>query len=196
MTMPKSARSLLDFDAMRIWSWLLLLASPAWAGGYYECKLPDGRISFQLVPCSHSAGRFIVDNEPPVARRVGDAGKSLTTQVAKAGNHFTGTGAINDVPIPMMVDSGASFVSVDRAYALRAGLPASGRPVAMVTANGRVSGYLVHADKVRFAGHEVRNVEVVVQVSGRAYPGALLGMSFLRHFDLNMNGDVLTLHRK
>jgi predicted aspartyl protease len=66
----------------------------------------------------------------------------------------------------------------------------------MQTANGVVRGLLSTASSVSFAGHEVKNIPVVVQVEGRPFPGILLGMSFLSHFDINMSGSVMSITRK
>lgn len=49
--------------------------------------------------------------------------------------HFTGTALINGVPMPFMIDTGATTTSVPSAMARAAGLPV-GSPVRIATAGG------------------------------------------------------------
>lgn len=139
---------------------------------------------------------IIKDDKPPSVTKVSNSGQTVTTQIVKTGNHYWGNGQINGAPLRMMVDTGASFVSIGREAAIQAGISFQGRPMKMQTANGTVSGILTNAKTINFAGHELKNVPVVVQVEGKPFPGVLLGMSFLGSFDINMNGSVMSLTRK
>lgn len=82
--------------------------------------------------------------------------------------------------ISVMVDTGATFVSLGAADADRLGIhpmPSDFR-VPVDTANGRISVAKVVLASVRLGGIELRNVEALV--SGRGQLGrTLLGMSFL-----------------
>ncbi|MDX9974780.1 MAG: retropepsin-like aspartic protease [FCB group bacterium] len=178
---------------------LLLVFFPltVWASDYYECVSPTGQKTYQLERCAKDHKQTSInDPTPPVSRRVDRVGEVVTTQIFKSGNHYHGTGHVNGKPFRMLVDTGASFVSMSRDQALASGVPVRGRPMRMQTANGAVRGLLSTADTINFAGHEVRNVPVVVQVEGKPFPGILLGMSFLSHFDINMAGSTMSMTRK
>jgi aspartyl protease family protein len=116
--------------------------------------------------------------------------------VIRDGLHFGGIGHINGRPYRMLVDTGASFVSMSKMHALRAGIALRGRAIKTQTANGAVRGILTTAETISFAGHEVKNVPVIVQTEGKPFSGILLGMSFLGNFDLNMNGSVMSITRR
>ncbi|MEW6165932.1 MAG: retropepsin-like aspartic protease [Pseudomonadota bacterium] len=175
----------------------LLFPLAASADEYRECVSPEGVRSFRVGKCAKGDRETVFrDAAAPVSRRVDGGGQAATTQVARAGSHFVGNGQVNGLPFRMLVDTGASYVSLSRDQALAAGVALSGMPVTMQTANGPVKGVLTRAATVAFAGHEVRDVAVVVQTEGRPYPGVLLGMSFLRNFDISLNGAVMSLTRK
>lgn len=176
---------------------LALFSVACRAGDYHECVSPEGVRSYQLEKCEKGQRQTLIrDEAPATSRRVDSGGQVATTQVARAGSHFVGTGQVNGRPFRMLVDTGASYVSLSRDQAAAAGVALRGMPVTMQTANGAVKGVLTSAETVAFAGHEVRNVPVVVQTEGRPFPGVLLGMSFLRNFDINLNGAVMSLTRK
>lgn len=178
---------------------LLLIAfcptlAAAVSNDYYECRSPDGSVFHSVDRCP--SGRRIADRTPPENRALGES-RSKVTQIVSAGAHFRGMGEVNGLKLPMMVDTGATFVSMSMDDARRAGVNLqNAKSGKMSTANGIVSALIANADSVTFSGHTVRNVPVAVQVSGSPASGVLLGMSFLRHFEMNINGGVLSLHRK
>ena len=176
---------------------LLLLPATCWAGDYFECVSPQGVTSYQLEKCDQTARqKTIRDDQPPATYWVDGSNQTKTTQVLRSGMNYFGTGLVNGRPFRMMVDTGASFVSMSRDQALQSGIPIRGRPLKMQTANGTVQGVLATAESISFAGHEVKNVQVVIQTEGKPFPDILLGMSYLGHFDMNMNGSVMSLTRK
>ncbi|MGF1651146.1 MAG: TIGR02281 family clan AA aspartic protease [Hyphomicrobiaceae bacterium] len=94
--------------------------------------------------------------------------------------HFETVAYINGRPIDVLVDTGASLVSLTYEHAQRAGIvvrPSDYRFTAR-TANGTASFAMVELDRVEIGNIVVRNVR-----AGVASPGAqhttLLGMSFL-----------------
>lgn len=177
---------------------LAVVMSPLAVGGdFYECLSPQGVKSYQTKPCETGAQERLRRGETsPKTVSLGGEGTRRTTQVHKAGRNYEGVGSINGQSFRMLVDTGASYVSLGREQALAAGLPTSGRPVRMRTANGVVDGYLTTARTVEFAGHRLNEVAVVVNGSQQPMPQVLLGMSFLDRFDLNLNGTVLSLTPK
>ena len=96
-----------------------------------------------------------------------------------------------------LVDTGASAVSVTRAYAEKAGLPLTEtRDVMLHTANGVTTAKPSRAATVALGGAVAKNVFVVVLPEGKGLgPGldGLLGLSFLANFDIRISGDRLSL---
>jgi aspartyl protease family protein len=102
---------------------------------------------------------------------------------------------INGAPMRFIVDTGASFVSLGRGDALRAGIDfTKGEPAMMQTANGVVRAWKVRLDSVRVGDVTLRNVEGIVH--GSDMPFALLGMSFLNRMEMRRDGMTLQLHQR
>ena len=172
---------------------LALMPLTVWASDYYECTSPDGAKTFQLEKCGRNHRQTAIhDPAPPISRPLGR--EVATTQVLRNGGHFSGTGYVNGKPFPMLVDTGATYVAMNRDHAIASGVSLNGQPMQAQTANGVVRGVLSKA-AIAFAGHELKNIDVVVQIDG-GLPGVLLGMSYLNNFDINMSGSVMSLTRK
>jgi clan AA aspartic protease (TIGR02281 family) len=165
--------------------------------GYYDCTSPDGSVAHSIERCPKGERAvFAHDDSPAITARL-DGGRTGTSQVVATGKHFRANGNINGVALPMMVDTGATFVVLPSALAKRAGVRlANRRSVSSTTANGTVQGVYVILDEVSFAGQTVRGVPAVVQMTGTPYPGVLLGMSYLDNFELSINRGVLSLSRR
>lgn len=117
-------------------------------------------------------------------------GDTLTLQRNAAG-HFVATGRINGQAVPMLLDTGATYVAVPAELARRLGLEPHGESW-FSTANGRVRGELTTLDEIRLGGLSAH------QVRGSIGPGltdgvVLLGMSFLGRFDIRIRGERLEL---
>lgn len=101
------------------------------------------------------------------------------------GGMYLVPGMINGRSVDMMVDTGATFVSMNRAVARHLGLRyrEDGQEVRMSTASGETVGYKLALRSVRIGGIELSDVEAVVSDSD--YPEiTLLGMSFLGKLDI------------
>ncbi len=104
-------------------------------------------------------------------------------------------GEDNRQPVTILVDPGASHVSVSQALAQQAGLP-SGQDITLHTANGQRPGQLVRNVPVR-AGHLVLNdAGVTVGLNGLRPEQALLGQNFLKHFDVEIRRDEMILRQR
>ena len=108
---------------------------------------------------------------------------------------------INGAPGIFVLDTGASFVSVEQDFAKRAHLPieADGK-VTLHTANGETSGVLSRADSVKLGELTARNVPIVIQSSkeklyGKAIDG-LLGLSFLSRFEVQIAGGFVEIRTR
>jgi aspartyl protease family protein len=105
--------------------------------------------------------------------------------------HYVTAGRINGVAVTFLLDTGATSVALPLDLARR--LELSLRPGGMSkTANGLVRTWSTRLDSVDVAGLMARNVSAVVMPN---MPGdeVLLGMNYLKRFELLQRGDTLTL---
>jgi len=125
-----------------------------------------------------------------------DANKPvIVTLLPDRRGHYVAAGAVNGAPMKLMVDTGATFVSIGRSDAMRAGIDVGKAEVGLSqTANGVTHVWKVKLDTVRVGDITLRNVDGVVH-SGDL-PIALLGMSFLNRMEMKRDSDSLTLRQR
>lgn len=154
---------------MMLLFWVLFLGGGAWwFHGYLEA---------QRNPNAHllsAAG----EGEPVVLER------------NRAG-HFVASGRINDEPVEFLLDTGATYVALPTELAERLGLESIGSAW-FDTANGRVRGELAVLDEVSLGGLSAHKVRSSIS-SGLTGEQALLGMSFLGRFDIEIRGERMVL---
>ena len=128
---------------------------------------------------------------PPVASE-----RASVTLVSNVQGHFLTTGNINGASVRLMVDSGASMVSMGPNDAKRAGIDyLAGDKVYANTANGVALAYRVRLNKVQVGDIVLYNIEGLVH-ENLDLPVVLLGMSFLGRLDMRREGDMLTLSKR
>ncbi|MBB1076676.1 TIGR02281 family clan AA aspartic protease [Rhodoferax sp. 4810] len=114
---------------------------------------------------------------------------------ADSRGHFMTQGQINGRSASMMVDTGASMVSLSAAHAQQFGLNyRQGRPQAMSTANGVIPSWRIKLDKLRVGDVTLYDIDAVV--SEGAMPYVLLGNNFLGRFQMNRNNDQMVLDKR
>jgi len=108
--------------------------------------------------------------------------------------HYSATVFINGEPVRALVDTGATDVSITGAVADRLGLQ-PGQAFQAITANGLVTVHAVTLDRVALGDLVGQDVSASIN---RNLPGdeILLGMSFLRKFNLTIRDNVLTLSER
>ncbi len=112
--------------------------------------------------------------------------KGAWTEIkGNARGHFIVTARINNQPVKVLVDTGASAVALSHEDARRAGIHtfALKYTVPVSTANGVVKAAPVTLRRVEVDGVLVRNVRAWVMPRG-AMRGTLLGMSFLSRLSM------------
>lgn len=111
-----------------------------------------------------------------------------------SGNVIHAHVAINGVVGSFIVDTGASFVTVDATFAARAHLAATEAPRSRSeTANGSVYTRLGTAATVKVGPAEARQVPVAILDKPMAGADGLLGRSFLSRFDVTIGDRRWTL---
>jgi aspartyl protease family protein len=124
-----------------------------------------------------------------------DAGGNRIVLTAGTNGHFLTQGQINGRSVQLMVDTGASAVSLSTADADRAGLNyKNGQMVGMSTANGVVPAWRLRLNTVRVGDVVVYDVDAVV--SAGAMPFVLLGNSFLSRFQMTRTNDQMVLEKR
>lgn len=129
---------------------------------------------------------------PQQAVSATDPSGRLTVQLqADPQGHYLVNGRVNGKTVAFLVDTGASSVALPEAVAKQLRLT-SGYPVTTSTANGSATAYRVVIDSIELGSLKRESVEALI-TPGLEGKVALLGMSFLRHFELIQKDGSLTL---
>jgi aspartyl protease family protein len=115
--------------------------------------------------------------------------EQLTLRQSPSG-HYLVSGSINDNNATLLLDTGATFVSVPLELAEKANMKKTGKTT-LSTANGLVEAWYGRIDKLEFAGMLFFDVPAVIN-PGRQ-EGVLLGMSVLKHLELNQKDGILVI---
>lgn len=105
--------------------------------------------------------------------------------------HYRAKGLANNEEILFLVDTGASGISIPAAIASRLNLP-RGRASQAITANGTITVYATRLDTLRIGPFVQHDVEAHINPSMEG-DIALLGMSFLRQYELSQRDGKLTI---
>jgi aspartyl protease family protein len=141
------------------------------------------------------SGYFESVNNPNVqviSRIDANGNPEVRLQQNRAG-HYVATGAINDIPVVFLVDTGATDVAVNEALADRIGLK-KGFRVTVSTANGTAEGWSTLLRKVSLGGIEMAAVPATILPD--LGEEALLGMAFLKRLTLIQKDDELTIRQE
>lgn len=123
--------------------------------------------------------------------RMQSAKQSLTLRADNAG-HFQSEGSINDQPVQFMIDTGATAIAIGSMQARQLGLDyLGGSPVIVGTANGSIQGWQVTLRSVKVGSLVRHNVAAIV--TPQAMPYVLLGNSFLQHYQMTREADLMRL---
>jgi len=107
---------------------------------------------------------------------------------------FVTLGSINGRSTEMLVDTGATSVAMSEVEARRLGIPyrLDGVKSGVRTASGFAGAYQVTLSRVQVGDIELSNVDAVV-IKGDSPHAVLLGMSFLKRVNMEVDGSVLVL---
>ena len=119
----------------------------------------------------------------------GPAGSRVVLKRDRSG-HFMSPGQINGQAVTFLVDTGATDVAVSERTARALGLEFGPR-TAVMTAAGPAPAWMTRLDRVTIGSISLDDVRATIT------PGlgsqALLGMSFLKHFQMRAEGDRLEI---
>ena len=122
--------------------------------------------------------------------------RASVTLAPDSRGHFVVDAQVNGGHMRLLVDTGATLVSLSAADARRLGIDyTKGEPGYSIVADGRrVPTYRLKLDSVAIGGLMLYNVEASVGEGGMAY--GLLGMSFLSRTEMRREGPNLTLTKR
>jgi aspartyl protease family protein len=130
-----------------------------------------------------------------VGNASGAAEGSRIVLSAGSGGHFMTDGQLNGKTVQMVVDTGATMVTVSEAEARRMGLNyQGGQRLMMGTANGNVPGWKFKLATVKVGDVVLHDVDSIV--TGSPMPYVLLGNSFLSRFQMTRTNEQMVLERR
>jgi aspartyl protease family protein len=123
-------------------------------------------------------------------------GSQSVALTADGRGHFVTTAQINGRSVRVLVDTGASFISMSASEARRLNINyLDGQRSAVSTANGVVPTYKVKIDEVRLGDVSLNNVDGMVHADD-SLPIVLLGMSFLNRMEMKRDGERMVLTKR
>ncbi len=153
-----------------------------------------GRRMLWLAAVALLGGLYVLfdalDKGGEAVRTVDQNGTAMVIIPQDRNGHYQVDGQINGHDVTFMVDTGATDVALPVATA-RALRLEFGPPVTVMTAAGRNRAWLTRLDEVSIGGIRRRNVRATI-ASGN-FQGILLGMSFLKHYDLRQQDGKLVI---
>jgi len=107
--------------------------------------------------------------------------------------HYVTNGTINGNTVVFLLDTGASDIAIPESIADEIGLH-RGREVMVKTANGNARAYRTRLDSVAIGEIELYdlNATILTNITGQEI---LLGMNFLKHFEIIQKGKSLTIRQ-
>jgi aspartyl protease family protein len=127
-----------------------------------------------------------------MSRGTDASGQSTVVLEQGRGNHYLAEGSINGQSITFLVDTGATDVALSERQARSMGLR-FGPQMTVQTAAGPARAWVTRLDQVTVGDLQMNDVRAMIT------PGlgeeALLGMSFLKHFDIRQESGTLIIGR-
>jgi len=107
--------------------------------------------------------------------------------------HYVATGTINSYDVTFLLDTGASDIAIPESLADEIGLT-KGPAITVKTANGNTMAYRTRLDSVALGDIKLHdlNATILMNISGDE---VLLGMNFLKHFEITQKGNTLTIRQ-
>ena len=161
--------------------------------------LPDGSrlvgVTSGEATIEDGGKRYVIRLGEYAASRPDGGGNSMVLSPDTNG-HYAVDGAINGVPVKMMLDTGATLVSIPASMAARMGIDYknTGRRAATQTAAGTAPVWIVKLDKVKVGTFEFSNVDGSINEAGLNV--ILLGNSVLKRLDMKTESGLLTLTKR
>ncbi len=127
-------------------------------------------------------------------QQVKTASTGLQKQISLKRNvygHYVSSGTINNHEVIFLLDTGASDIAIPESVADDIGLIKK-HAITVKTANGNAKAYRTTLDSVAIGDIKLYdlNATILTNIVGEEI---LLGMSFLKHFEITQKGKTLTI---
>jgi len=161
--------------------------------------LPDGSrlvgVSSGEATIEEGGKRYTIRLGEYAASRSNGGGNSMVLSPDSNG-HYSVAGEINGVAVRMMLDTGATLVSIPASMADRMGIDYrnKGRRAVTNTAAGTAPVWIVKLDKVKVGDMEFSSVDGSINEAGLNV--ILLGNSVLKRLDMKTESGTLTLTKR
>jgi aspartyl protease family protein len=107
-------------------------------------------------------------------------------------NGYWAKGRINGKDVTFLIDTGASSVVVNKVQARELKIKRGNKKIQVSTATKLETAYQVTLDTVSVGDIEFQNIPAII-TTHKYPPYPLLGMSFLRHVEINQENEQMTL---
>ncbi len=113
----------------------------------------------------------------------------------KMGSHYSLVLNINNVPVTLLLDTGASYTFVDEEKVPTLNIE---KEILLNTAGGEIVAHLAHADSLVVEDIVLSNFKITLGSFKRDHTDGLLGMNFFEQFDfkIDQNKNLLYLSQK
>ncbi len=161
--------------------------------------LPDGSrlvgVTSGEATIEEGGKRYTIRLGEYAASKSSGGGNSMVLSPDPNG-HYSVAGEINGLPVNMMLDTGATLVSIPAALAGKMGIDYKnkGRRAFTQTAAGTAPVWIVKLDKVKVGEFEFANVDGSINEAGLGV--ILLGNSVLKRLDMKTESGLLTLTKR
>jgi len=125
----------------------------------------------------------------PIKPNVADPRAGGITLKADRQGHFRGTALINGIPMPFLIDTGATKTVIPAKMAITARLP-YGRYVQANTAGGKVAERETIINTIQIGNAVIRNLDAHTNAH---LDEVLIGMNTLKYFRMTQEGKTLSL---
>ena len=107
--------------------------------------------------------------------------------------HYVTSGTINGYDVTFLLDTGASDVAIPESVASEIGLK-KGQSIIIKTANGNARAYRTRLEHVAIGDIRLYDLNATI-LSNITGDEVLLGMNFLKHFEILQKGQTLTIRQ-
>ena len=121
---------------------------------------------------------------------VDSSGAAMVVLEQDRNGHYLAQGEINGQAVTFLVDTGATDVALPASTARALGLEFGPR-VQVMTAAGPANAWMTRLDEVAVGG--IRRKNVRASITTGEFNGILLGMSFLKHYNLQQRDGRLVI---
>lgn len=130
-------------------------------------------------------------NQQHISQQAGE--QQLVTLKRNRYGHYVTQGKINNRSVTLLLDTGASDISIPEKIAKKLKLK-RGREQRYKTANGIIVGHLTTLNNVSIGNITLKNVKASINPKMKG-DEILLGMSFLKYIEFTQRGDTLILRQ-